>query len=311
MYVTRAANLPLYIEHYLPLTIGRGLLSAVGLCLANAFDSQHLLATVARDSRGCFQDSYYSGSGARLVGVNSLFDMRLFVKSTYRNARQDRFGSSSITSRSTWWQIKLEALKDWDVRDWIEELLNPSNMFLVSFMETNGEVKLWSHLYRKVLECPSPSDPNFTNAAAKASWKSPPIGWLKMNFDSTFKDGEAATTCVTRDHEGTIILIWISQDPSNSEDITNAQASVQCLKLAENSKSSKIIVCRDDPMLIQGGLIAPHRTIAGTGDGNHVGSPRSATETMPGCQVQQPRVSMTAESRDRCAVPVSRSSDQR
>lgn len=59
----------------------------------------------------------------------------------------------------------MEALKDWDGRDWIEELLNPSNMFLVSFMETNGDVKLWSHLYRKGLD-----DKELRHGGNKEEW---------------------------------------------------------------------------------------------------------------------------------------------
>lgn len=33
------------------------------------------------------------------------------------------------------WQIKMDAFKDWHIKTWIEELLNPSNLFPVSAVE--------------------------------------------------------------------------------------------------------------------------------------------------------------------------------
>ncbi|KAL0300641.1 UNVERIFIED_CONTAM: putative mitochondrial protein [Sesamum radiatum] len=52
-------------------------------------------------------------------------------------------------------------------------------------------------------------------------WLPPPEGWLKVNTDAAFSDGEGMVACVIRNHEGTIICakserIW-AHDPTAAE----------------------------------------------------------------------------------------------
>lgn len=72
-------------------------------------------------------------------------------------------------------------------------------------------------LAKKHLNAPVCKDPKLSIAGAKTSWQPPPLGCLKMNFDSNFKDGEVVFARVTRNHEGNMLSIWVCQDSSMNE----------------------------------------------------------------------------------------------
>ncbi|KAL0364173.1 UNVERIFIED_CONTAM: hypothetical protein Sangu_0514900 [Sesamum angustifolium] len=59
------------------------------------------------------------------------------------------------------------------------------------------------------------------SSVAFDKWLPPPEGWIKVNTDVAFSNGEGMAACVIRNHEGTIICatserIW-AHDPTAAE----------------------------------------------------------------------------------------------
>ncbi|KAL0462212.1 UNVERIFIED_CONTAM: hypothetical protein Slati_0108800 [Sesamum latifolium] len=50
-----------------------------------------------------------------------------------------------------------------------------------------------------------------TSSFAFDKWLPPPEGWLKVNTDVAFSDGEGMATCVIRNHECTVICAKVSE----------------------------------------------------------------------------------------------------
>ncbi|KAL0285633.1 UNVERIFIED_CONTAM: hypothetical protein Sangu_2770000 [Sesamum angustifolium] len=72
-------------------------------------------------------------------------------------------------------------------------------------------------------------------------WLPPPEGWLKVNTDAAFSDGEGMAACVIRNHEGTIICakserIW-AHDPTAAEVLALKSAFL----ILDNAKIDKAI----------------------------------------------------------------------
>lgn len=83
-------------------------------------------------------------------------------------------------------------------------------------------------------------------------WKSPPVSWFKINFDTAIRNTHSAQAAVCRNHFGNIIKMVTEVNPTCSPNLGEAIAAKLAFKLASTLKLNRVIIEGDSQIVISG-----------------------------------------------------------